>query len=104
MSIITDMKAIMLQVKKEIKGPSGAKREQWEDDKTIDAAIYLIDDMKNTQSTRYNQSTNTGITFYKDIDKNNNRLKDGETIYDITKVNTRGRFTTLLLKSVEIDG
>lgn len=104
MSVITDMKPIMLQVKKEIKGLSGAKKEQWVDDKTINVSIYLTDDMKNTKSVRYNQSTNTGLTFFKDIDKNNNRLREGNTIYTITKVNSKGRFTTLLLKAVDIDG
>ncbi|MDB1935269.1 hypothetical protein PMY12_18555 [Clostridium tertium] len=103
MSIIADMKPMILQIKEEIEMPSGAKKEKWNDVKTIDVAIYLIDDMKNTQSVRYNESTNTGITFFKNIDKNNNRLKDGSVIYTITKVNNKGRFTTLLLKGIDID-
>lgn len=102
MSIIADMKPMILQIKEEIEMPSGAKKEKWNDVKTIDVAIYLIDDMKNTQSVRYNESTNTGITFFKSIDKNN-RLKDDSVIYTITKVNNKGRFTTLLLKAIDID-
>ncbi len=104
MSIITDMKPIMLQGKVEIEMPSGSKKESWNDIKTIDVAIYLIDDMKNTQSVRYNESSNTGITFFKGIDKNINRLKDGDVIYTITKVNSKGRFTALLLKAIDING
>ncbi|MDC4242534.1 hypothetical protein NE398_20600 [Clostridium tertium] len=103
MSIITDMKPIILQRRKTMPTNSGAPKYEWEDDKAIDVAIYLIDDMKNTQSVRYNESTNTGITFFKNIDKNNNRLKDGSVIYTITKVNNKGRFTTLLLKAIDID-
>ena len=103
MSIVTDMKPIMIQGKVKIKSPSGAIKEEWKDIKNIDIALYQTNDMKNTQSVRYNESTNTGLTFYKDIDKDNNRFRDGNTIYTITKVNPKGRFTTLLLKVVETD-
>lgn len=104
MSIVSDMKPIMLQVKEKIKKPSGAVKEEWQDVKMIDVAIYLTDDMKYTQSVRYNESTHTGLTFYKGLDKHTNRFKDADTIYAITKVNERGRLTGLLLKVVETDG
>lgn len=101
MSIVADMKPIILQVKEKIKKPSGAIVEAWQDVKTIDLALYLTNDMKYTQSVRYNESTHTGITFYKGLDKHRNRFKDRDTIYTITKVNERGRLTSLLLKVVE---
>lgn len=101
MSIVADMKPIILQVKEKIKKPSGAIVETWQDIKTIDLALYLTNDMKYTQSVRYNESTHTGITFYKGLDKHTNRFRDGDTIYTITKVNERGRLTSLLLKVVE---
>lgn len=101
MSVITDMKPITLQEKVKIKSPSGAIKEDWKDIKTIDLALYLTDDMKYTQSVRYNESTHTGITFYKGLNKHTNRFRDGDTIYAITKVNERGRLTSLLLKVVE---
>lgn len=101
MSVITDMKPITLQEKVKIKSPSGAIKEDWKDIKTIDLALYLTDDMKYTQSVRYNESTHTGITFYKGLDKHINRFKEGSTIYSITKLNERGRFTNLLLKVVD---
>ena len=104
MSIVTDMKPIMLQVKEKVKKPSGAIVETWRDLKTIDLALYLTNDMKYTQSVRYNESTHTGLTFYKGLDKHTNRFKDADTIYTITKVNERGRLTGLLLKVVETDG
>lgn len=104
MSIISDMKPIMLQFKATVKKPSGAIIEEWKDVKIIDVAIYLTNDMKNTQSVRYKESTHTGITFYKGLDKNISRFKDGNTIYTITKLNERGRFTSLLLKVVDTDG
>ncbi|MCI6276263.1 MAG: phage head-tail adapter protein [Clostridium sp.] len=103
MSIVADMKPIILQVKEKIKKPSGAIVEAWQDVKTIDLALYLTNDMKYTQSVRYNESTHTGITFYKGLDKHRNRFKDRDTIYTITKLNERGRLTSLLLKVVETD-
>ena len=101
MSIVSDMKLIILQRRKTIPTNSGAPKYEWEDDKTIDVAIYLFNDMKNTQSVRYNESTHTGITFYKGLDKHTSRFRDGEAIYTITKINERGRLTSLLLKVVE---
>lgn len=103
MSFITDMRPIMLQVKTVVEGASGADKEAWMDIKTIDVAMYLTDDMKNTNSVRYNESTHTGLTFYKGLDKHINRFKDGETIYTITKLNERSRLTSLLLKVVDMD-
>ncbi|MDM8312904.1 MAG: hypothetical protein DBY38_02330 [Clostridium cadaveris] len=101
MSIVANMKPIILQVKEKIKKPSGATIEAWKDIKSIDIALYLTNDMKYTQSVRYNESTHTGITFYKGLNKHTNRFRDGDTIYAITKVNERGRLTSLLLKVVE---
>ena len=101
MSFISDMKSVMLQVRAKVKKPSGATVETWQNVQNIDVAIYTTDDMKVTQSVRYNQSSNVGITFYKAIDKDKNRLVDGTTIYTITKVNPRGRLVSLLLKVVD---
>lgn len=101
MSIVANMKPIILQVKEKIKKTSGATIEAWKDIKSIDIALYLTNDMKYTQSVRYNESTHTGITFYKGLNKHTNRFRDGDTIYAITKVNERGRLTSLLLKVVE---
>lgn len=103
MSIISDMKPIMLQVKKKIEKPSGAIVEGWKDDKLIDMVLYLTDDMKYTQSVRYNSSSHIGITFYKDLEKDIHRFRDGETFYTIEKISTRGRFTRLLLRAVDTD-
>ena len=101
MSIVSDMKSIMLQRRKKVPTNSGAPKYEWEDYKTVDVAIYLVNDMKNTQSVRYNESTHTGVTFYKGLDKHTSRFIDGDTIYTITKINERGRLTSLLLKVVE---
>lgn len=101
MSIVSDMKPIMLQRRKKVATNSGAPKYEWEDYKNVDVAIYLVNDMKNTQSVRYNESTHTGVTFYKGLDKHTSRFIDGDTIYTITKINERGRLTSLLLKVVE---
>jgi len=103
-SVITDMKPIILQEKVKIESPSGAIKDGWQDVKSIDVALYLTDDMKYTQSVRYNESSHIGLTFYKDIDKNKNRLRLDNIIYTITKANPKGRYTTLLLKVVDTNG
>jgi len=95
------MKPIILQEKGESNSPSGAIKEEWKDIKTIDVALYLTDDMKYTQSLRYNESSHIGLTFFKDIDKNENRLRLGNITYTITKVNPKSKLTTLLLKVVD---
>lgn len=96
-----DMKSIMLQRKEKIKTPTGASKETWVDVGSIDIALYKTNDMLNTQSVRYNNSTHTGLTTCKDIKEGLNRLIDNKIIYDITSCNTRGRLTTLLLKVVD---
>ena len=103
MSIIADMKPITIQKKVKVESPSGAIKEDWADVVSVGMALYLTDDMKYTQSVRYNESTHVGLTFNKDIDKNKHRLRDGDTIYTITKINTKGRLTSLLLKVVDTD-
>lgn len=101
MSINLDMKPIMLQKRVEKPSATGAKKYTWEDVKIIYMALYLTNDMKNTQSVRYNESSHTGLTRSKDIDKDDNRFIKGNTIYTINKVNPKGRLTTLLLKAVD---
>jgi len=102
-SINSDMKPIMLEKRSEIPSMAGAKKYRWEEDKIIQVSLYLTNDMKNTQSVQYNESSHTGLTRSKDIEKNNNRLREGDTIYTINKVNPKGRLTTLLLKVVDTD-
>lgn len=93
----------MLQVKKRKEMPSGAEKEIWEDVKEIYVSIFENNDILNTQSVRYNESTHTGLTFYKDIKEHKNRLVKGDVIYSITSAKTKGRLTTLLLKVVDTD-
>lgn len=99
--INSDMEPIILQKKVETLSPTGAKKYSWEDDRTIQVALYLTNDMKYTQSVQYNESSHTGLTRSKDIDKHNNRLRQDDAIYTISKVNLKGRLTTLLLKVVD---
>ncbi|KIL09249.1 phage head-tail adapter protein [Clostridium botulinum] len=101
MSINSNMKPIMLQKKEKVKSPTGAKKEQWVDVKVINVAIYKTNDMLNTNSTKYNESSHTGITFYKDIKENMNRLVKDKTVYNVTSANPQGRLTNLLLKVVD---
>lgn len=102
MSIASNMKKYMLQEKKEVRGPSGAKKTVWTDVKEIDVSIKKTSSVLNTQSVRYNESTHIGITFYRNIKIGLNRILEGSKVYDITDV-TAGRQTVLLLKEVNIN-
>ena len=93
----------MLQVKSIKEMPSGAEKEIWEDVEEIQVSIFESNDTLNTQSVRYNESTHTGLTFYKDIKEHKNRLVKDNVIYNITSSKTRGRMTTLLLNVVDTD-
>ena len=105
MGIITNMKHYMLQSKTKIRTESGAQKETWTNRLVIDVSIYDKNERLNTQSARYNESTHTGLTFYKKIKAFKNRLIDEETqeIYEITSAVNDGRLTNLLLKKVDTD-
>lgn len=102
MSINSNMRAMTLQVKKKVESKSGAVKGAWQDVDTIYVSIYKNSDMISTQSIKYNLSTHTGLTFYKNIKEGINRLidKDG-IIYNITSANGQGRLNNLLLKVVD---
>lgn len=101
MSIISNMEAVILQVKTRVETKSGYK-DTWADKETIYVSIYKTNDMINTQSVKYNESTHTGLTFYKDIKEGVNRLLDDKGfIYEIKGANPKGRLTNLLLKVVD---
>lgn len=104
MSINSNMKAVTLQLKTKIEGKSGAIKETWKDVEEIYVSIYKNSDNISTQSVRYNLSTHTGLTFYKNIKEGINRLVDSSgVIYDITSANSQGRLNNLLLKVVDTD-
>ena len=104
MSINSNMKAVTLQVKTKIEGKSGAVKEGWQDVDTIYVSIYKNSDNISTQSVRYNLSTHTGLTFYKNIKEGINRLVDSDgIIYNITGANGKSRLNRLLLKVVDVN-
>lgn len=102
-SINRDMKPISLEAKIKKKTPSGATKELWDTDNpiSIEVAIYDIDDRINTQSVKFNDSSHTGLTRYKDIKEGINRLRKGDTVYNILSAKTKGRLTQLYLKVVD---
>lgn len=102
-SINRDMKPILLETKVKKRTSSGATKEVWDTDNpiTIQVAIYDIDDRINTQSVRFNDSSHSGITRYKDIKEGINRLRKGDTVYNILSAKTKGRLTQLYLKVVD---
>ncbi|KMT21593.1 hypothetical protein [Clostridium cylindrosporum] len=103
MAIIRDMQPYILEEKVTYRTPSKFLKEVWIEIKSIDVAIYENDDRINTQSVRFNSSTHTGLTNYKEIKEGRNRIRKGEVIYTILSCKTRGRLTTLLLKVVDTD-
>ncbi|MBE1305652.1 hypothetical protein G4W71_16735 [Clostridium botulinum] len=102
-SINRDMKHILLETKVKKRTPSGATKEKWDTDNpiTIQVAIYDIDDRINTQSVKFNDSSHTGLTRYKDIKEGINRLRKSDTVYDILSAKNKGRLTQLYLKVVD---
>lgn len=96
-----DMKSVTLQVRKEVETKSGAQKYDWVDEKHIEVAIYKTNSFINSNSVRYNESTHTGLTRYKDIKEGINRIVEGETIYNITAADNKSRLTNLLLKVVD---
>ncbi|EPY2286763.1 hypothetical protein ACXAT6_004050 [Clostridium sporogenes] len=103
MSINSEMKPILLEAKVKTRTPSGATKEKWDTDNpiTIQVAIYDIDDRISTQSVKFNDSSHTGLTRYKDIKEGINRLREGDTVYNILSAKTKGRLTQLYLKVVD---
>lgn len=101
MSIYTDMINATLQKNEPKKGVSGAPKDNWLFVENIDIAIYKNDSFKSNTSAKYEQSTHSGITFFKGfIEGTEYRLLIGLSHYEITDFNTKGRFSTLLLKRI----
>ena len=80
------------------------ERNQHKDANKYYDSIYKNSDNISTQSVRYNLSTHTGLTFYKNIKEGINRLVDSDgIIYNITGANGKGRLNSLLLKVVDVN-
>ncbi|WP_251860396.1 hypothetical protein [Clostridium sp. Marseille-Q2269] len=103
MSINTNMEPILLESKVKKRTASGATKDIWDIDNpiTINVAIYDMDHRINTQSIKFNDSSHTGLSRYKDIKEGINRLRKGDTVYNILSSKTKGRFTQLYLKVVD---
>lgn len=95
------MKSLILQEYRDIITPSMARKKEWGDlGNPILIAIYETDSRVNTNNARYNESSHIGLTFNKEI-SSKNRLKDGNTIYNIIGVNPQGRLSQVFLKVIE---
>ncbi|MCR3760418.1 hypothetical protein KYB31_15680 [Clostridium felsineum] len=102
-SIKRDMKPVILEKNVPVQGKSGQLKDNWVIDRTIDVAIYPVSgSVMYSNNTKFNQSTNTGLTTEKAIheteSKDGNRINDSGTIYKINFVNSAGRCTQLLLQ------
>lgn len=105
MSINRDMEQWTLQRNKETRSASGASKENWTDIQKILVAVYEKDELRRTDSARYQEATNTGLTYFKNFDrKKQYRLVSGGRCLEITSCNVQGRLTNLLLKEVESYG
>ena len=101
MSIVSNMKSMQLQTKEKVKTPSGAIKETWVDKKIILVSVFKNNDMINTQSIRYNESSHTGLTFNKEVKEGASRLVDNNIVYEVISANSQGRINNLLLKVVD---
>lgn len=98
-----DMKPVTLEKNVPVQGKSGQPKDNWVVDRTIDVAIYPVSgSVIYSNNTKFNQSTNTGLTLEKAIreteSKDGNRINDNGTIYKINFANPAGRYTQLLLQ------
>lgn len=98
-----DMRPVTLEKNVPVQGKSGQLKDNWAEDKTIDVAIYPVSgSVMYSNNTKFNQSTNTGLTLEKAIHetegKDGNRINDNGTIYKINFANPAGRYTQLLLQ------
>lgn len=100
-SINRDMKPMILETKVKTITSSGATKESWDNPVKIEIAIYDIDHRINTQSIKFNDSSHTGLTRYKEIKEGLNRIREGNTIYNILSAKTKGRLTQLYMKVVD---
>lgn len=101
MSIYTDMCTATLQVNEQIKGTSGAHKANWVFVKNIDVALYKNDSFKSITTAKFEQSTHSGMTFFKEFEEGKEyRLLLGLSQYEVTDLNTKGRYCSLLLKQI----
>lgn len=105
MSINANMKSYMVETLVKIRTASGADRREWTPSRPIKVSIVKTNELRQTQSLKYSESTHTGLTYCRYIKANTNRLKSIETgeIYEILSCANDGRLTNLILKSVDGD-
>lgn len=102
MASINRNKKYMILEKRETEYSSiGSEVEIWTKVKEIQVSVYPLDSKINTTIAKYNESTHTGITKYKDIEEGSYRLIDGDIIYSIESTNPKGRQNQLLLKEIK---
>lgn len=105
MSIISDMKPIMLQKKKvEESKVTGELIERWVDVDEIHCSIYRINKTKYIQDVKYNISTYVGYTYT--FCNEDNRLYDKEDnkLYSIIPGDVIRGMITLELEVIDING
>ncbi|MBS4535830.1 hypothetical protein GOQ29_09405 [Clostridium sp. D2Q-14] len=104
-SIKRNIKTYFLDTKIKIRTPSGASKEYWDIENSIEikVSIYDVDDTINTQSVKYNDSSHIGLTKHKSIKEGINRLRNDFDIYNIISSKPQGRYTQLLLKRIDTD-
>lgn len=105
MIINRNMDKYMLQIKTKAQDSYGQWKETWVDVKEIDVAIYPASyTILTSANIKYSESTNTGLSTYKDIKEVVNRIIKGNKIYEVTFSNSIGKFTQLYLKKVIFNG
>jgi len=105
MSINRNMNLMMLQVNNKSKSSSGQKIDNWSNVKEIEVAIYPASyTILTSANVKYADSTNTGLSTYKDIEAEKNRIVNGSDVYEVAFSNQIGKYTQLFLKKVIYNG
>lgn len=108
MSIYSNLRKVELQSKKIIKSPTGAEKTSWVTEKHINMAIYdsnmyKSDNNINVQSIKYLESSHVGLTKFKDIKEDKNRISFNGKIFDVISTTNGGRYSIILLKEVDLN-
>lgn len=99
--MIRDIVLVTVQERTTKKSPTGAIKSTWKNVQDIQMALYLTDELKNTQSLKYTESDYVGITFYNGLDKEKNRIIYNNEVYTLQKQPVGRLKKSVLLKKVK---
>ena len=100
MSVNRRMQPYLLLRNEPERTESGAEKEKWVVEGTVQAAVYKKNDMRVAASEKYVESTHTALVICKNISADGCRLFGDGITYEVLDSNPEGRLTNLILKAV----